>query len=335
MQADNLRKQKENDASKCGIILSYHRVVESEFDPWGLRVSPENFAHQLSVLREFGNPMSLPRFAAAYQAGKPLESAIVITFDDGYVDNSTHALPLLKSLAVPATIFVSTGYTGQPYFWWEALENVFLRPNRLPQKLTLQLDNGPVEWSLGDASRYTGEQYERDRVFCEWRGKPGSRIRIYHDIYEVLWSLEHTQRLLMVNEIISWAGVDPRSFSNSRPMTTKEIRDLGNETMITIGAHSVNHLPLDEESAQTQKSEILEGRKFLESILNRPVTTFAYPHGKFSAESIIALRENGFICACTTEEKTVGFSTDPMLMPRFTIKDWGKNQFMEKLTEWL
>ena len=315
--------------------MSYHRVAKPELDPWGLRVSPENFVEQISLLRQFGNPISLPGFTASYQSGAAPENAIVITFDDGYLDNLTQALPSLSKFAMPATVFVSTAYTGQSYFWWEALEHVFLRPNRLPKFLDLQLDNGPARWELGDAAYYTDDQYEEDCLSHKWRGVPGSRIRVYHEVYDVLWSLNHALRLQLVNSIVLWAGLDMNSFSDSRPMDIGEIQELASQSLISIGAHSVNHLPLDEKPATIQESEILESRQALEQMLKQPVTSFAYPHGKFNDETVSILKSNRFHCACTTRESGVERSSDPMLLPRYTVRDWTKEQFREKLSTWL
>ena len=161
-------------STPAGIILSYHRISSGELDPWGLRVSQQNFRSQLAILRSFGTPVSLPDFAAAYQSGQSPERSIVITFDDGYVDNLNHALPLLSRNSTYRPPFSShRDIWGKPYFWWEALEHVFLRPNNLPATLTLELDTGPQSWDLEDAANYTVEQHVRDREFHAWRSEPG------------------------------------------------------------------------------------------------------------------------------------------------------------------
>ncbi len=306
-----------------------------ELDPWSLRVSPENFASHLEILGELGKPVSLPDFVASYQAGIVPGNSIVVTFDDGYVDNFVNALVLLRRYRVPATIFVSTGYVGAPFFWWEALEHIFLRPNNLPPKLELQFGERKVEWSLDRASTYTTEQYEADCIDCKWLGEPGSRVRLYHEVYDALWSLDHDRRLKQIDNIVAWAGMDPNSWRDSRPMTTEEIASLGEEQIITIGAHSVNHLPLDEKPAALQESEILESRQVLERIVAKSVSTFAYPHGKFSDTTAGILKAHEFCCACTTREAPVERTTDPMHLPRFTVRNWDGDTFREHLLEWI
>lgn len=86
-------------------ILMYHSVRDNpppETAP--LAVSPAVFADQMSLLRDRGfTPVPL---GAVDLPPKP----ICITFDDGYADFHTHALPVLESLGFPATVFVTTGW---------------------------------------------------------------------------------------------------------------------------------------------------------------------------------------------------------------------------------
>ena len=86
------------------IILCYHRIgVEELGGPSRLSTSPENFRAHIKWLRSLGyNFVSLENFS---EKGPGLCS---VTFDDGYKDLITEALPLLVELRVPATIFISS-----------------------------------------------------------------------------------------------------------------------------------------------------------------------------------------------------------------------------------
>jgi peptidoglycan/xylan/chitin deacetylase (PgdA/CDA1 family) len=86
-------------------ILMYHSVRDDpppETAP--LAVSPAVFADQMALLRDRGfTPVPL---GTVDLPPKP----ICITFDDGYADFHTHALPVLESHGFPATVFVTTGW---------------------------------------------------------------------------------------------------------------------------------------------------------------------------------------------------------------------------------
>ena len=88
------------------IVLCYHRVARPERDPHQLAVSPENFREQMKFLRD---NFPVLRFDGKWDFEKV---SFVITFDDGYADNLHEALPILHETGLPATVFVSSGFTG-------------------------------------------------------------------------------------------------------------------------------------------------------------------------------------------------------------------------------
>ncbi|MDN3359204.1 polysaccharide deacetylase family protein [Actinomadura sp. DC4] len=82
-------------------VLMYHSIGGAG----RLAVRPEAFAEQMAWLKD-GGFTPLPFGARTRRALRP----VVITFDDGYADFHTHALPVLESLGFAATVFVTTGW---------------------------------------------------------------------------------------------------------------------------------------------------------------------------------------------------------------------------------
>jgi peptidoglycan/xylan/chitin deacetylase (PgdA/CDA1 family) len=94
-------------------VLCYHRVHPDHRDRW--TVTSAQLDEQLRYLVRAGF-----RFIRARDliGGAPLpEQALLITFDDGYVDNLEHAQPVLRAHGARATIFVTTGFAGQRPAW--------------------------------------------------------------------------------------------------------------------------------------------------------------------------------------------------------------------------
>jgi peptidoglycan/xylan/chitin deacetylase (PgdA/CDA1 family) len=96
-------------------ILMYHKVNP---DPgtggYGLRVRPRDFAGQMAYLARNGyQPVTLSDLADHSEKGRPLPpKPVVITLDDGYLDNYTYAYPILKKYRFTATVFVVAGTVG-------------------------------------------------------------------------------------------------------------------------------------------------------------------------------------------------------------------------------
>ncbi len=101
-------------------ILMYHRIASSGLpDLARYRVTPEAFEEQLRYLKDAGfYSIKLEDWHAAVQARKALpERAVLITFDDGYLDFQTYAWPLLKRYGFSATVFLVSGNVGQFNSW--------------------------------------------------------------------------------------------------------------------------------------------------------------------------------------------------------------------------
>lgn len=96
-------------------ILMYHKVnPDPGVGGYGLRVSPRSFEKQMAYLSRSGyQSISLNDLADHFEKGRPLPSRpVIITFDDGYLDNYTYAYPILKKYGMTATIFVVAGTVG-------------------------------------------------------------------------------------------------------------------------------------------------------------------------------------------------------------------------------
>lgn len=115
-RARRLRRDEEPWTSGARIFL-YHRVSR---DHDRLSVTPEAFRAQMELLCRTGtNPLLLEEAVAAVQKGLPGRH-VCITFDDGYRDNLDHAIPVLRDLGIPATIFVISAVPdgGARLYWY-------------------------------------------------------------------------------------------------------------------------------------------------------------------------------------------------------------------------
>jgi peptidoglycan/xylan/chitin deacetylase (PgdA/CDA1 family) len=99
-------------------ILLYHRVSKALDE---LAVSPEAFRRQMeAALASGARPVDLTTAVAALENGST-ERLVCVTFDDAYHDNLDQALPVLRQLGIPATIFVPTGIIdGSARLYWYA-----------------------------------------------------------------------------------------------------------------------------------------------------------------------------------------------------------------------
>ncbi len=95
-------------------VLMYHHVGKAS-EKLNLNVDAETFERQMEFLKiHHYRLMSFEDFIGHVQLGQPVPwNTVVITFDDGYLDNFTNAFPVLRKMDFPATIFMITGNIGK------------------------------------------------------------------------------------------------------------------------------------------------------------------------------------------------------------------------------
>jgi peptidoglycan/xylan/chitin deacetylase (PgdA/CDA1 family) len=317
------------------LILMYHRVAEVELDPWGLCITPKNFAEQLAILQQSCHPLSLQQFLQAYQDDNLPKRSVVITFDDGYVDNLLIAKPLLEHYGIPATIFVSTGYLGgKREFWWDALEQILLQPGKLPERLLLKINGHVQEWQLGTAMEYSQEEYQRDRHCTTRSAHANSRLSFYYQIWHVLRPLSEQERIKVLDELTSWAGITLNTRSTQRCLLPEELVTLAQGELIEIGAHTITHPFLSAQSPLEQHNEIQQSKIELEEIIDRPVNSFSYPFGDYTLETVELVRNSKLDCACSTVAESAWRGNDRFQLPRLPVENWQGAEFAQQLLRW-
>lgn len=80
----------------------------------------------------------------------------------------------------------------------------------------------------------------------------------------------------------------------SRPLTSGELKIIAQHPMATIGCHTLDHVPLDLCDDLSLQRQVLEANRYLEEICGRPVTSFAYPYGRYNPTVLDYVKNLGF-----------------------------------------
>jgi peptidoglycan/xylan/chitin deacetylase (PgdA/CDA1 family) len=315
----------------------YHRVADLRNDPHLLAVTPKHFAEQMEVIRSHYMSIRLQQLVKALRDGKVLTRAVVVTFDDGYADNLHEAMPLLERYDIPATMFVTAGQVGsQREFWWDELDRLLLQPGILPAKLRLNVNGNTFESQLGEASTYTEADYQRDRGWHIAReDDPGPRQHLFRKLLAAMSTLPGGERKGVLDQLLAWAGPGPAGRSTHQNLSIDELIQLQKCDLAEIGAHTMTHPKLANIPAAQQRSEIKQSKQALEAILSRPVTSFAFPFGSSAPETVAMVRDEGFVCACSTRSDVVFRGADRFLLPRVIVRDWDGERFGRFLRWWM
>ena len=296
------------------VILMYHRVIDLPYDPFNLAVSPDNFAQQMAYLKQHCQPMHLIELADCIQQNKLPRKVVVVTFDDGYFDNFTYAHPILEAANMPWTLFVSNGFIDSTCeVWSDALEQVMLETQDLPEHGKLHMSDQVVEWT-------TKTSQDRLSACLDWQ--------------RALLPLRAADRGKYIADLFKWAGIERTTRSNYRMMTSVELKELAQSEFVEIGGHTQSHPFLTTLSLEEQVTEIAAGRAILESKLNQSVKSFAYPFGDYSDQTVDLVKQAGFEAAVTVEPIKINGDADLFQLGRFQIKNWDGHEFSQHINNY-
>lgn len=319
-----------------GLILVYHRIATLDSDPWGTSVREHHFRAQLQVIREQADPIPLEILASAGSDDDLPPRPVSVTFDDGYLDNLQTAAPLLARFKVPATMFLTTGYfSAKREYWWDELDRLILGPGSRPELLQVKHRGRAYSWNAGTGQ--TSSATECERPWRAWETPSEPRQALYQSVYDLLAPLSLEEKHSVLNQIRDWAGINVEVRSNYRTLSESEARELAKQPGIEIGAHTVSHPVLSSLPRAEQQREIELSKSRLESLVGRPVTSFAYPYGKrfhYSNATTALVKECGFACGCSNFWGVVTTRTSRFELPRIQALDWGAEKFSKELNEW-
>jgi peptidoglycan/xylan/chitin deacetylase (PgdA/CDA1 family) len=213
-------------------ILTYHQIAEAP--PRGapyrsLYVRPAAFARQMEFLKTLGYTGLSMSELMPYLTGAKTGKVVGITFDDGYLNNLTNALPILREKKFTATCYA--------------------------------------------VSQLLGKTNEWDRIA----------------------GIAQTP-LMTAAQLGEWVAA-------------------GQE----VGAHTRNHLHLNQCDAEVAQQELALCKAELEAAAGAAVKHFCYPFGEYSADHIDMVHEAGFQSATTTRRGRCNAGKDLAQLPRIAI----------------
>ena len=279
-------------------ILIFHRVHAKADTLFPHEIEARRFDRLMGLVARSFRVTTLGRAAAMLARGELPPRSLVITFDDGYADNSEVALPILRRHDLSATFFVSTGFLDGGRMWNDSIIEC-IRACSLHE---IDLS----EFGLGCRS-LTGLA---DRRACI--AGLLSRIK-YFDLPRREAAILHLERMACVN-----------SLPTDLMMRSEQVRKLHRAGM-EIGAHTVNHPILTSLNDTEAEYEIFEGRRRLQKIIDAPVEVLAYPNGKpkrdYDGRHVAMAKRLGFRAAVSTAPGAARSGDDPFQLPRFSPWD--------------
>ncbi|MBL8445224.1 MAG: polysaccharide deacetylase family protein [Zoogloeaceae bacterium] len=278
-------------------ILIFHRVLSRPDPIFPDEPDAQRFDAMLSWIGKAFNVMPLDRAVAALAEGRLPARAAAITFDDGYADNYSVALPILQKHGLSATFFVAADY----------------------------LDGGRMfnDTVIEAVRAYAGDTLDLTHLGlgCFEVRTPAARRTAIQGLLSAIKYLPSKTRSKQAAAIGATVDV---ALPDDLMMTSGQLRALRAGGMV-IGGHTCSHPILAGIEDAVAYREIAEGKQRLESILREPISLFAFPNGKpgkdYLAKHVRMVREAGFDAAVSTAIGAARRDADFFQLPRFTPWD--------------
>jgi peptidoglycan/xylan/chitin deacetylase (PgdA/CDA1 family) len=263
------------------LVLNYHRIGnpdEDSFDPGVFSASADEFNDQISYLKRRASLVNLQE-ALAFVNGTIREKAgrcrVLITFDDGYLDNYDIAFPILQSHGVQGVFFLATSMVGSCHVpWWDHIAYLV----RTARKRRFSL------------------HYPVDLVVDVDKNGFAKSLR---DVLSLYKRPENADPVLFIRELGKETEGEDLPGTLRRFINWDEAREICGAGM-AIGSHTHSHHVLSQLSLKQQYEELSQSRSILKEQLGLEADVLAYPVGSttsFSDQTQMLAQELGYRAA--------------------------------------
>ncbi len=284
---------------KGAAILMYHSVLEDPsrvVDSLGGMIHPRAvFEGQMELIAREFRPVTLEQVAHFVRGEQDLpERSVVVTFDDGYVDNFEMAMPILARVGVPATFYVTVDCVENRRLPW---------PSRL--RFSFRNTSRP-SWTDGDAKTWD---------LSSESGRESAYLAVCDRVAQMAGeSLES-----YVSNVETSLDAKLPEASSQLMMNWDQVRGLAMHGHI-IGSHTMTHPNMAFVKLEDARREFVESKQRMEAQLGSKVTHFSYPcpalFPNWTSATAEESRRAGYETAVTTSSGLARRSDNPLLLKR-------------------
>ena len=263
------------------LVLNYHRIGNPDddlFDPGVFSATADQFNDQISYLKRHISLVTLDE-ALAFIEGTNKDRnrccRVLITFDDGYLDNYEIAFPILRTHGAQGVFHLATSIVGScDVPWWDHIAYMMKTARRrsfslsYPADLTVDIDKTGIAAALRNILKLYKQPNNTDPV-------------------RFLRELAEASR-----------GEEPPG-TQRRFLNWEEAREMSKGGMV-IGSHTHSHTVLSQLAPDRQLEELSKSRTILKEQLGVEAEVLAYPVGartSFTDKTQKLAREAGYRAA--------------------------------------
>jgi peptidoglycan/xylan/chitin deacetylase (PgdA/CDA1 family) len=253
-----LKFKKDNHSA---VILFYHRFSKAGVAGYQLpHLDIQEFRKQMQHIKRWYQVITMDELANVLDGQNRFKwPCVVITIDDGYLNNFTLAYPILREFKLPATIYLTTGFVGTSKApWVDELSGLLFGTEARGVSFPELLGEERI-----DISSVQGKKEAGAKLFKAMLKLDPNRRRL---------ALRELSKIMAIGEIST--EIDQR-----RMLDWDEVTEM-KKNGIAFGAHTVSHPTLSRMELSEAMREIYESKIEVERKIGDRVRHFAIPNGK-------------------------------------------------------
>lgn len=289
------------------------------------------FRQQLEFFKTNFNVVRMEQVIEAVKGGMALpDKALLLTFDDGYVDNFTYALPLLEKLGLQGSFFIP----GKTFATHQLLD---------VNKIHYILASADIKKLVADVKDkmdfYRGSEFDYPLTEELWNTYATDGRFDGKDTVFVKRILQTVLPEKLRNQIASdlfekYVGVSEEKLAYELYMTEEQIRTLKRHGMF-IGIHGYDHYWLGNLLQKQMETDVSKALEVMDEFIDHKQWVMNYPYGSYNEKVLDFIRKEGACIGLTTEVRVADLEKDSFFeLPRLDCNDFPpKSENYKKLDE--
>ena len=277
------------------------------------------FRQQLEYMKKMFNFVSMEQVIEAAENRYTLpDNALLLTFDDGYVDNYTYSMPLLEEFGAQGSFFIP-GKTFATHQLLDVNKIHYILASAEMEKLVTDVRRA-MDYYRGQEFDFapTNDLYEQYAVANRFDTK--ETIFVKRMLQTVL---PEKLRTMIASELFEqYVGVTEQQLAFELYMTEDQIRTMKRHGMY-IGLHGYDHYWLANLESDQMKKDIDMALEVMDEFIDRKQWVLNYPYGNYNNDVINYIRSQGACLGMTTEVRVAHIGEDDKFkLPRLDCNDF-------------
>ena len=277
------------------------------------------FREQIAFMKSNFNIVTMEQALEAISTKEKLpEKALLLTFDDGYADNYTVAMPVLEEYGVQGSFFIP----GKTFTTHQLLD-----VNKIHYVLASANIYNLVEDLKKEMDYYRVQEFQyasTEELFAKYA------VASRFDIKETVFVKQMLQTVLpeKLRNIISsklfakYVGVTEEQLAYELYMSEEQIRTMKRHGMF-IGIHGYDHYWLGNLPVEQMENDISLALDALDEFVDRKQWVMNYPYGNYNKDVLAYISKQGACLGLTTEVRLADIDKDnPLELPRLDCNDF-------------